>query len=107
MRKIVTMMFALLTLAIAETAHSVTDFSLTVDRIGIQDGELYFGVKESLSAGCQYDLIYVDLASALGKHAHATLLMAKLVGRKLSRVDYVIGVAAPYQCRLQLIEIDD
>ena len=107
MKRIVTTLFAVLTLAIAQTAHSFEEFAVTVDRVGIDGGTLYFGIKESLSGGCQYDIIYVNLGTALGKHAHATLLMAKLVGRKLSRIAYVFDTAPSTQCILQLIEIDD
>lgn len=111
MKRILTYIFAVLTFAIAGTTRSeiVINSELTVDRVGVANGLVFFAVKEGLSRSCLFDLIYANLDTSLGKHAHVTLLMAKLTGKKLSRIEYGIGVVAefPTQCVLLVIEVDD
>lgn len=96
----------LLLMACCGSAIAVTETNKTIDRLGVQGGNAYFDVKESLTLTCAWGNIYLDITTDFGKAAYSNLLAAKSSGRILSRIDYSQTTAGG-QCNLDLVEVKD
>lgn len=72
----------------------------------------YFAVAETLSpafqaAACAWGLLYVDMTSPAGRATHATLTAAKLLDRKLARLDWSQSGAPGSQCFVNVVQLAD
>lgn len=83
-----------------------TDYTKTVDKLGIQNGTVYFSVVETLGLACQYNVIYFNSDTTFGKSAWNVLLAAKFTGRALSRIDYTQDPTT-HICTLTLVEMQN
>jgi hypothetical protein len=88
------------------------DVNKTIQVVGSHAGAspvYYFRAVEALSnTGCLYGTLYIATnASQDAKAMYATLLAAKLTGRRLSRVDYSQTGGPGNLCFAHLVEVSD
>lgn len=92
---------------VAQAGAAVTQNNLTLDRLGVQGGGsvAYFSVDQPLTLTCQWNDIYLDITTDVGKTEYAELLAAKMTGKALSRVDYEQPGGTGTECILDLVEV--
>ena len=95
-------------MCLATLAHAVVDVNKTPTRLGIRPSanSAYFFVAEGLSTACAANVIWINLGDAggLGKSAYATILAAKVMGKKISYLDY--SVDGYGNCYLTQVEVE-
>ena len=92
--KLLTTLLFLIAMSAGTAAHAANaiDSNRTPTEIGIRPvaNSAYFSVAEGLSLTCAANVIWINLADpgGLGKSAYATVLAAKVLGKKLSLLAY-------------------
>ena len=93
MKRLSTVMIAL-AMCVATLAHAVVETDKTPTRLGIRPSanSAYFFVAEGLTTTCAANVIWINLgdAAGLGKSAYATILAAKVMGKKISYLEYTV-----------------
>jgi hypothetical protein len=81
-------------MCVATAAHAVVETNRTPTRLGIRPAAnaAYFFVAETLTTSCAANVIWISLsdASGLGKTTYATILAAKVMGKKISYMEYTV-----------------
>ena len=81
-------------MCVATVAHAVVETNKTPTRLGIRPNanSAYFFVAEGLSTTCAANVIWISLSDAagLGKSTYATILAAKVMGKKISYLEYTV-----------------
>jgi len=106
MKRIAALVGVLLSVvASSALAVSQTDNNRTITRIGTQAGLVYIAVSPGLtiSGGCLYSLLYVDVSTTAGKSVYSTLLLSYTLGQPISRVDYS-NSGSGQMCYIDLVE---
>ena len=97
---------SLLLCSLAGTAMAIDDYSKSVNKLGVQSGVAYFGIKEGFGVNCKYEIIYIDITTDFGRLAYSNILSAKAAGLKLSWVNYTQASLGGI-CSLNLVEVGE
>ena len=107
MKRVSTLIFAG-AMCFATLAQAVVETNKTPTRLGIRPSANsgYFFVAEALATTCAANVIWINLgdAAGLGKSAYATILAAKVLGKKISYLDYTVDGFG--NCYLVQVEVE-
>lgn len=93
-------------LCASTSAMAVVDTNKTPTRMGMRPGSnsAYFYIAESLSLACAANVILITLdAAGNGRTAYATILAARITGKKLAYLEYTQDVNG--YCHLVQVDI--
>ena len=87
-------------------AELVSQTNVTINRLGSHDGNVFFmNLVEGFIRPCAFSSVYCSTSNPDCKAKYATVLSAKLVNKKLSRIDYNYDTANNV-CEIWLVEIN-
>ena len=107
--KLLTTLFFLIAMSAGTAVHAANaiDTDRTPTRIGIRPeaNSAYLAVAEGLSLSCVANVVWINLGDSggLGKAAYATVLAAKVLGKKLALLAYVTDAFG--NCYLAQVEV--
>lgn len=81
-----------------------SEYNKTIARLGAQETFYYAAFNEPFGQNCQWGNVYV-LADRKGLYAQ--LLVAKVTGKRVSRLDYSQPGGSGTQCYVELVELAD
>lgn len=87
-----------------DTFKTVTMVGAAEDQYGLGTPTGYFRVAESLTLSCPLGAIYIDLSLPAGKVILETATLAKVIQKRLSRLDYYMQNGV---CWALLVEIEN
>ena len=95
---------AVFTLPCQAQSTYFTEANKTVASLGAQGTAYYASFKESLGQNCLGAYVYI---TAERKSLYGQLLVAKLTGRRISRLDYSQPAGPGTMCNAELVEITE
>ncbi|MEO8753260.1 MAG: hypothetical protein ABI624_11350 [Casimicrobiaceae bacterium] len=97
----------------AALADYTTQGSFLINQIGINNvagapnqNRAYISVAATLQVTCPFNTINFDLSTATGRAMYSELLIAKIAGKPLTRIDYIQPAGANTNCLLTFVEIN-
>jgi len=87
-----------------DTLKSITTIGVAEDEYGLAAPTGYFRVAESLTLACPLGAIYIDLSRPAGKSMWETVKLAKVIEKRLSRIDYDLSAGS---CWASLVEMEN
>jgi hypothetical protein len=87
-------------------AYANQDLNKSVGRLGVQNDNAFFSVKEGLSTPCKFGIIYSPINTDSGKASYSALLLAKSSKTVLNRIIYNFDTNTEL-CNLTLVELKE
>jgi hypothetical protein len=87
-----------------DTLKTITTIGVAADEYGLGVPTGYFRVAESLTLTCPLSAIYIDLSQPAGKAMLETVKLAKVIEKRLSRIDYYMSAGS---CWASLVEMEN